>query len=91
MPIIEVFSGDACKVFAIGDDVAGGVQQLVEFPVGSPSVKKFTSFAEMPTIGSCLFTSAVQLGELGLEFSAMPPMEEFPQVLNFTCQMQWKQ
>ena len=78
MPIIEVFSGDACKVFAIGDDVAGGVQQLVEFPVGSSPVQKFTSFAEMTTIGLCSLTCVVQLGKLSLEFSSMPSMQKLP-------------
>jgi hypothetical protein len=50
MPLIEMVGGNACKVFAVGDDISSGVQELVEFPVGASPVKKFASFAEMTPI-----------------------------------------
>jgi len=50
MPLIEMVGSNACQVFAISDDVASGVQQLVEFPVGASPVKKFAGFAEMTPI-----------------------------------------
>jgi hypothetical protein len=52
MPLIEMVGGDACKVFAVGNDISSGVQQLIEFPVGAPPIKKFASFAEMTPIGT---------------------------------------
>jgi hypothetical protein len=44
VPLIKMISGYVCKLFAIGDIVAMGVDELIEFPVGPSSVQQFARF-----------------------------------------------
>ena len=75
MPLIEVFGGDVCELFAVCNDVALCVDEFVKFPIGASSVEQFASLAEVPSVEPGLLACPVEPCEFGLKFCAMPSMK----------------